>query len=153
MSEVNTMGVNYFSEEQIQELQSNPYIEKISLKAITYSEEFKHHFLIEYEQGKLPSQIFREAAIPPEIIGQIRIDNFSKRVRKMNGRPEGFTDLCKQHSGRPRTKDRSIEEENAYLRHQVALQKQQIEALKKTNFINRKAAKASHKKNTNSSTH
>lgn len=143
------MGVNYFSEEQIQQLQDNPYIKRITSKAITYSEEFRMHFLLEYNQGKLPTQIFREANISPEIVGKQRIGTFASRVRKMNERPEGITDLRGQNSGRPRTKERTTEEEIAYLRHQVALQKQQIEALKKTNFINRKAGKASHKKNTN----
>lgn len=143
------MGVNYFSEEQVQELQGNAYIEKVSKKAITYSETFKIHFSKAYAQGTMPTQIFKEAGISPEIVGQVRIDNFSKQVRKMDERPEGMTDLRTQNSGRPRTKERTIEEENEYLRHQVALQKQQIEALKKTNFINRKAAKASRKKNSN----
>ncbi|WP_459783924.1 hypothetical protein, partial [Alkalibacterium sp. s-m-22] len=36
------------------------------------------------------------------------------------------------------------------MKHKVALQKQQIDALKKTNFIHRKAKRASHKKNSNS---
>lgn len=97
----------------------------------------------------MPSQIFEEAGFDPKILGQIRIDNFTKRVKKMNNRPEGFTDLRGQNSGRPREKERTPEDEIIYLRHQVALQKQQIEALKKTNFINRKAAQASHKKNSN----
>lgn len=143
------MGINYFSDEQVKELQCHPYVDKASTKAITYSEVFKAHFLAEYQQGKMPTQIFKEAGFDPKILGKMRIDNFSKRVKKMNDRPEGFTDLRGQHSGRPREKNRTPEEEIAYLRHQVALQKQQIEALKKTNFINRKAAQASRKKNSN----
>lgn len=145
------MGVNYFTNEQVKELRCNPYVDNVSAKAITYSEEFKQHFIEENKQGKLPSQIFYEAGFDPKVLGQVRIDGFAKRVRKMNARVEGFTDLRSLSSGRSRTKDRTIEEENAYLRHQVALQKQQIEALKKTNSINRKAAKASRKKDSNSS--
>lgn len=128
------MGVNYFSDEQASELRKNPYVDNVSVKAITYSEEFKDHFLVEYERGKIPSQIFKEAGFDPQILGQMRIDNFTKRVKKMNNRPVGFTDLRRQNSGRPREKERTPEDEITYLRHQVALQKQQIEALKKNEF-------------------
>lgn len=143
------MGINHFSEEQVKELQCHPYVDNASVKAITYSEAFKAHFLAEYGRGKMPTQIFKEAGFDPKILGKMRIDNFTRRVKKMNDRPEGLTDLRGQRSGRPREKNRTPEEELTYLRHQVALQKQQIEALKKTNSINRKAAQASHKKNSN----
>lgn len=145
------MGVNYFTEEQRQELTLNPYVERVSEKAITYSEVFKEHFITELNTGKLPTQIFQEAGFNTRTLGQSRIDSFAKRVRQMNERVEGFTDLRSENSGRPLGKDRTLEEENAYLKHQVALQKQQIEALKKTNIIKRKAARASRKNNSNSS--
>jgi len=147
------MGVHYFSDKQVEEMRRNPYVDKVSNKAITYSEVFKHHFMNELDRGKLPTQIFREAGFDTKVVGKQRIDNFSRRVRKMADRLEGFTDLRTHHSGRPQTKERTPEEEIAYLKHQVTLQKQQIEALKKTNFIHRKAAKALHKKNINSSKH
>ena len=53
----------------------------------------------------------------------------------------------------PQTKERTTDEEIAYLKHKIALQKQQIDALKKMNFIHRKAAKALPRKNINSSKH
>lgn len=145
------MGVHYFSDEQVEELRRNPYVEKVSTKSITYSEAFKHHFMTERDQGKFPTQIFREAGFDTEVLGKERVKSFSRRVRNMADRLEGFTDLRAHHSGRPKTKERPPDEELAYLKHQVALQKQQIDALKKMNSINRKAAKASHKKNINSS--
>lgn len=147
------MGVHYFSDEQVEELRRNPYIDKVSNKAITYSEVFKHHFMNELDRGKFPTQIFREAGFDTKVVGKQRINNFTRRLRKMPDRLEGFTDLRTHHSGRPQTKERTPGEEIAYLKHQVTLQKQQIEALKKTNFIHRKAAKALLKKNINSSKH
>lgn len=147
------MGVHYFSDKQVEELRKNPYVDKVSIKAITYSKVFKQHFIDELNNGKLPTQIFREAGFDTKVVGKQRIDNFSRRIRKMADRIEGFTDLRTQHSGRPRTKERTPDEEIAYLKHQVALQKQQIDALKKMNFINRKAIKALPKKNINSSKH
>lgn len=147
------MGVHYFSDEQVHELQCHPYVDKVSYKAITYSEAFKKRFTTEYASGKFPTQIFQEAGFDTRMLGKQRVDEFSRRIRKMSERPEGLVDLRSQNFGRPRKKNRTPEEEIAYLKHQVALQKQQIEALKKTNFIHRKAAKALHKKNINSSKH
>lgn len=143
------MGVYYFSDKQVEELRRNPYVDKVSNKAITYSEVFKKHFMDELDRGKFPTQIFREASFDTKVLGKQRIDNFSRRIRKMADRIEGFTDLRAQYSGRPQTKERTPSEEIAYLKHQVALQKQQIDALKKMNFINRKAIKALPKKNIN----
>lgn len=147
------MGVHYFSDKQVEELRRNPYVDKASIKAITYSEVFKQHFMNELKHGKFPTQIFREAGFDTKVVGKQRIENFSRRMRKMADRIEGFTDLRTQNSGRPQTKERTPSEEIAYLKHQVTLHKQQIDALKKMNFINRKAAKALPKKNINSSKH
>lgn len=147
------MGVNYFTEEEVAMLSINPYVDKVSHKAITYSEGFKQHFINEWENGKLPTEIFRAADLDPTVLGRERIKSFSRRVRKMNERAAGFADLRGQNSGRVQTKERSPAEEIAYLKHQVALQAQQIEALKKTSILNRKAAQASHRKNSHSSKH
>ena len=143
------MGVHYFSDEQVEELRMNPYVDKVSNKAITYSETYKQYFIHELNQGKFPTQIFREAGFDTQVLGKERIQSFSRRVRKMAERIDGFTDLRTQHSGRRSTKERTPDEEIAYLKHQVALQKQQIDALKKMNFIHRKAAKVLPKKNSN----
>ena len=41
---VGIMGANYFNDEQVKELEKNPYVKKVSSKSITYSEEFKDLF-------------------------------------------------------------------------------------------------------------
>lgn len=145
------MGINYFTEEQLKELRNNPFVERASKKSITYSEYFKEHFMLEWNAGKFPVQIFREAGFDTKALGQERITGFGYRIRRMDERTEGFKDLRSENSGRRQTKERTLEEENTYLKHQIALQKQQIEALKKTNTIKQKAARASHKNNINSS--
>ena len=48
------MGVNYFSDEQVKELEKNPYVKKVSIKSITYSEEFKELFWIDLQKGMMP---------------------------------------------------------------------------------------------------
>ncbi|HWK24265.1 MAG TPA: HTH domain-containing protein, partial [Ureibacillus sp.] len=39
-------------------LKENPYVKSVSEKAITYTDEFKRHFIAENENGKLPREIF-----------------------------------------------------------------------------------------------
>ncbi|WP_242703941.1 HTH domain-containing protein [Candidatus Enterococcus moelleringii] len=133
------MSVHHFTDEQRKQLEMNPFVKKVSSKAITYSEAFKEHFCVEYALGKQPTQIFREAGFDPVALGQVRIDGFAKRVRKMSQRAEGFEDQRATHSGRPRHVERTTQEELAFLRHQLKVRDQQIEVLKKTNFIHHKA--------------
>lgn len=37
-----------------EQLKKNPYVKSVSDKAITYTDEFKRHFITEKENGKLP---------------------------------------------------------------------------------------------------
>ncbi|HEC2152103.1 TPA: IS3 family transposase, partial [Staphylococcus delphini] len=55
------MSKRLFTEDEIADLKSNKYVLNVSPKAITYTEEFREHFVEEYENGKTPSQIFKEA--------------------------------------------------------------------------------------------
>lgn len=59
------MGVNYFSDEQVKELEKNPYVKKVSIKSITYSEEFKELFWIDLQKGMMPGNIFRKYGFDP----------------------------------------------------------------------------------------
>lgn len=52
------------------------------LERITYSREFKHHFMCEYLAGKKPTEIFRAAGFDPRMIGAKRIERASARWRK-----------------------------------------------------------------------
>lgn len=142
------LGKNHFTEEQISLLDKNPYVKNISDRSITYTEEFREEFFIRYQENPLPSKILMEMGLDPTILGQSRVYNISKRVKKQALRTTGFKDTRQGSSGRPRHKERTQDEEIAYLKHQVEYQKQQIDALKKINFIDKKAAwKQQHKKN------
>lgn len=141
------MGVNYFTKEQIEELRDNPYIRNISEKAITYSEEFHEEFYFRYSNGERPSDILLEMGINPRALGERRVSNIVQRCKAMANRGS-FEDTRKNSSGRPRLKERTMEEELEYLRHQVEYQKQEIEALKKIKFVEKKQAWKQRKKNT-----
>ena len=123
------MGKNYFTPEQVEQLKKNKYVKHVTEKAITYTEEFKKIFMLEYNSGKLPSQILSEMGFDYKVLGEIRVSNITQRAKKQSIRPEGFKDTRSTESGRPRTKDLTQEE---LIEHQ----KQEIEVLKaKVEFL------------------
>lgn len=144
------MGVNYFTDEQIEILRSNPYIEKVSNKSIKYSKQFKEEFWILYSNGELPSQILIKFGIDPKILGQRRISNIVHRTKMEANRLEGFEDTRKNNRGKSATKQMTAEEKIAYLEHKVAYQQQEIDFLKKIRFVEKKACWKQQKKNTKS---
>lgn len=139
LKELITIGNKYFTDEQLEALLKNPYVKSASLKAITYTEEFKAYFVSEYEAGKTPSAILRNSGFDVGALGRERIDNISRRFRNMSKRQEGFSDKRKDSSGRPSTKDLTSDEQIAHLQHQVKYLKQENEFLKKVNFLDRQA--------------
>ena len=148
------MGVNYFTEEQVEELRKNQYVKKVSEKGITYEEGFKELFMVEYESGKGPNQIFREAGFDVKALGERRTHSFSDRTRKQHKRKTGFEDQRKYTSGRPKTKDLSDEEKIQRLELRIKTLKQENDFLKRVRYLNRKSLSrktSPSEKNTNSS--
>lgn len=145
-----------FDDEAIQLLGRNPYVKRASQKAITYADEFKEKFMQEYEDGKYPAQIFRDAGFDVDMLGKERIMNFKKRCKKMVVREAGFTDTRKANSGRPTTREFSLEEQLERLKHKIKYLEQENEFLKKIEFPDKQAEwakkrKQRQKKNSDSS--
>lgn len=137
-----------FSKEDIEKLKDNPYILNITEKAITYADEFKEKFIELYNKGIMPTEIFRKCEISPEIVGQKRIDTFSRRVKQKIKDGKLLEDDRKGKSGRPKVKQLSKDEEIQQLKHKIKYQEQQIEFLKKISFVEKKVKWKSSKKNT-----
>lgn len=133
------MRRNYFTEEQQKELRENPYIKKVSEKAITYTREFKERFAKEYSSGKIPSQILANMGIDSRILGKRRKDGLVAMMRKCELRPEGFEDTRKTKSGRSSTKDLSSDEKIKHLEQKIAYLNQENEFLKKNIQMDREA--------------
>ena len=148
------MGVNYFTETQLEELRRNPYVKKVSEKGITYEEEFKELFMIDYDNGLRPAEIFRKYGFDPRVLGQRRVHSFACLTKKQSQRQSGFEDQRKYSSGRPRTKDLSDEEKIQRLELKIEALKQENDFLKRVRYINRKQISkqiSKSEKNTNSS--
>lgn len=60
--------------DELQMLRDLPAVANVSKDRITYSNAFKQVCVIRYLAGESPTKIFREAGLPPELIGYIRIE-------------------------------------------------------------------------------
>lgn len=137
------MSKKLFTNEEIELLSKNKYIKNITIKGITYTEEFKKIFISENINGKLPRQIFEECGFDIGILGMHRIHSAGKRWRKSYKEDGviGLSDTRKVNSGRPRTKDLSLEEKYTRLEAKLKLLKAENELLKKLDMIERQALK------------
>ena len=135
------MGKHYFTDKEVQELRENKYVKKVSNKAITYTDAFKSHVILELESGKSTKLIFHEAGFDVSVLKERRITSSVQRWQKQysDGGFGRLRDTRRQGSGRPRKKERTIEEENAYLRTKVQYLKEELELVKKFDAIERRA--------------
>lgn len=134
------MGKNYFTLEQVEQLRKNKYVKHVSEKAITYTEEFKEIFILEYKSGKSPSQILTEMGFNCNVLGKARIDNISRRVKVQAKRPEGFKDTRSTESGRPLERELSSEEQMERLKQENEILKAKVEFLSLLRRAEREAA-------------
>ena len=76
------MGKIYFTDEQLKDLLENPFVKNASNKSITYTDEFKEYYVSEYNTGKMPLEILRNAGFDVKALGKQRVDNLSRRFLK-----------------------------------------------------------------------
>lgn len=133
------MSKKTFSEEELIELQKNPYVKKVSKSTITYTQEFREYFISEYEKGKAPGEILRQAGFDRTVLGKDRCDNISRRFRNMAKREAGLEDTRKTKSGHHLTRNLSPEEEVQRLKQKVKYLEQENKFLKKVNSLDKKA--------------
>jgi hypothetical protein len=131
-----------FDEEQQKQLRANHWVKSVTEKSISFTEDFKVYFINEYNLGKLPKQIFKDAGFDINMLGDKRIEQCTARYKRQNKRIEGFHDTRANNLGRRVGKELSIEEENELLKKQNAKLQQELEFLKKMEFLARQAKKS-----------
>lgn len=131
-----------FNDEQQKQLRTNRWVKSVTEKSISFTEDFKVHFINEYNLGKLPKQIFKDAGFDINMLGDKRIEQCTARYKRQNKRIEGFHDTRANNLGRRVGKELSIEEENELLKKQNAKLQQELEFLKKMEFLARQAKKS-----------
>ena len=122
----------------MEQLNNNPYVIKVSETTITYSDEFKEEFIQRYNAGKFPSEIFTELGFNTSVLKRKRIDNFALRCKKNALRPEGVSSIKGLNSGRPITKDLTLEEQVERLKHKNLVLQQENDFLKKMIYLSKK---------------
>ncbi|WP_066371437.1 IS3 family transposase [Neobacillus fumarioli] len=133
-----------FSTKEINILQKNPNVQRVSEKSITYTDDFKNRFIDEYQAGKSPRQIFEENGFDVDIIGIKRIEQSAHRWKKAyekNGLI-GLTDSRKTASGRPLKRELTQSEV-------IEVLEGQVELLKKLETTERRLLNASESLNPN----
>ena len=137
------MSKKLFTENEITLLSANKYVKSVSSKGITYTDEFKHIFIIEREKGKFAREIFEECGFDVDILGLQRIQSASRRWRESFNESgmDGLRDTRAGNSGRSREKELTLEEKNARLEAQLNLLKAENELLKKIRFLGRRMKK------------
>lgn len=134
-----------FSRKEIATLKRNPNVERVSERAITYTDSFKDRFMDEYLAGKFPRQIFAENGFDVDIIGKKRIEQSAYRWKKAyekNGLI-GLTDSRKSRSGRPLKRELSPSEVIEKQEARIKLLEGQVELLKKLEVTERRLLDAS----------
>ncbi len=137
------MSIKTFTQEEIEKLSKNKYVKNVSAKGITYTDEFKRLFITENENGKMPREIFEAYGFDIKILGIKRVKSAGNRWRKSykDSGVLGLNDTRKDNSGRPKTKDLTLEEKYAKLEAQVQLLKAENELLKKLDMLERQMMK------------
>lgn len=109
--------------ELIDELKGNVYIERVTERTISFTEEFKKLAYDEYHSGKSIREIFIQAGFDVEKLGKKRLENFQVQLMKKAGSEDGFCDKRKDKSkqaplsteAQMMKRIRELEHRNAYL--------------------------------------
>lgn len=128
-----------FTEKEVEILSNNKYVKAVSIKGITYTDEYKRIFITQNEKGKMPREIFEEYGFDINILGMQRVSSSAKRWRaayRKNG-VCGLQDNRKDNLGRPKEKELSMEEKYARLKAQNNLLKAENELFKKIDMLER----------------
>lgn len=133
-----------FTKQEIETLQNNTNVARVSERSITYTDAFKHTFLDAYLTGKLPRHIFEENGFDVEVIGMKRIEQSAYRWRKAyekNG-SIGLTDSRKSNSGRPLIRELTSTEIIERQEARIKLLEGQVALLKKLEVTERRLLNA-----------
>jgi transposase len=134
------MSIKKFTDNEVAMLSQNPYVKRVSINGITYTDEFRRIYIAESEKGKTSGIIFREYGFDTKMLGKDRYAGAGRRWRdayEQNG-ISGLNDTRMGHSGRPSEKEMSIEEKYERLKAQNQLLKAENELLKKIEMSERR---------------
>ena len=146
MTEVRRTHLNPFTEEQVAELRQNPNVLYVSTDTVQFTSAFKAHYCDERRKNVPVKQIFMNAGIDPEVLGESRISGFCYYINRCLRKGRTFEDHRSTHLRQSAGTVNSSEEEVVRLRNEVAYLRQEVEFLKKIRLANLEAQKQRKKK-------
>lgn len=126
-----------FNEKQIRILEKNNNVKAVSIKSITYTDDFKKEFINKVEKGMFPREVFEKAGFDIEIIGMKRAEQCSDRWKRKYKNGGLLDDARKNSSGRNLKRELSTDEVIARLEAKNKLLQAENELLKKVKMIER----------------
>lgn len=143
MCEVFKMSKIIFTPFQMNELENNPNVIKVSDRSITYAPEFQIKAVKENKAGKGPTQIFLEAGFKLEVVGRRKPKQCLDRWRKIYDQynEDGFLTerRGKGSIGRPSTKDLTPQDQLKKAQARIAYLEAELELVKKLDELERQA--------------
>ena len=128
--------------ETIRKLNENPNVKKATEWTVSFTPEFKQRAYDEYYGGKSMRQIFTEAGLDVEQLGDKRLQNFRSKLIEKAAKENGFDDGRKSNS---RKEAQSTEAQMAKrireLEHRNAYLEQENEFLKKIQSLEKDCGK------------
>ena len=126
-----TMSKKFFSEEEVTRLRENPHVEKVTIRSIAFTPEFKQRVYDELMNGAGIRDILLRHGIDPNVLGEARIKGICEKIQKQAERPEGFQNLKRTGQKPVTSREKSLEKQIRDLQHQLAYTQQEVEFLKK----------------------
>ena len=119
-----------------EELSKHRCVERATEWNIIFTEEFEKHAYEEYYRGKSTREIFAEAGIDAEKLGEKRLENFRQSVMNCADRESGFADKRKDKSKQaPQSTEAQMAKRIRELEHKVTYLEQENDFLKKIRLV------------------
>ena len=128
------MSWKTFTEEELREIRSNPYVKSATQKMIRFTIAFKEEFWMRYhEKGESPRKIITEMGFDPDVIGDKRINGIILHLREAVALGEEFRDVRKTPENRVNENDSHLPTSKAILKmqHKIAYMEQELAFIKK----------------------
>lgn len=135
------------TKEFVKELNENPNVQKATEWAVYFTAEFKQLAYEELYRGKSVREIFAEAGLDCEKLGDKRLANFKLLLMQQANREEGFEDMRKDNYRKEgRSSEAQMSKKIKQLEHRLAYLEQENEFLKKIREAEKAGAKNCHRK-------
>jgi hypothetical protein len=129
--------VTKLTKDQEKQLVDNKYVKDVKRNTIRFTVEFKEIFAENLIKNELPKEIFRQNGLDPNIIGEVRIKNFTRAISKKLEKNKSLEDYRKFNGKKPHIEAKSYDSlsdsEKVKFLEAKLLEQQQINKLLKKN--------------------